>query len=121
MEAMRREIDGGKLGVLDDDAGLVGIGIDLGANLEAGFGCGRCDQLDDDLVADQRFATPVLSDEGEETVLDLVPLAGAGRQVTDCNSKAEFVGEPLQFELPQAQACSVAAAAVGGDQCLALG
>jgi hypothetical protein len=26
MEAMGREIDGGKLGVLDDDAGLVGIG-----------------------------------------------------------------------------------------------
>jgi hypothetical protein len=77
MEAMAREIDGGKRGVLDDDAGLVGIGIDLGANREAGFGGGRCDQLDDDLVADQRFAAPVLSDEGEETVLDLVPLCAA--------------------------------------------
>jgi hypothetical protein len=64
MEVMAREIDGGKLGVLDDDAGRVGIGIDLGANLEAGFGSGRGD-------------APVLGDEGEESVLDLVPLCAA--------------------------------------------
>jgi hypothetical protein len=40
-----RGLNSGKLRVRDDDAGLVGIRIDLGANLEAGFGGGRCDQL----------------------------------------------------------------------------
>jgi uncharacterized protein YecT (DUF1311 family) len=43
--------------------------VDFGANFEAGFGCGRGDQLDDNLVTDQRLATPVLSDERKETML----------------------------------------------------
>ena len=116
MEVMASDIDGGEFGVVDGDAGVVGIGIELGVNREAGFGGGRGNQLDDDLVADQRLAAPVLSDERKETVLYFVPLAGAGRQMTYGNSKAELIGKPLQFELPQAQARSVAAAAIRSDQ-----
>src|SRR5882757_6968107 len=50
-------------------------------DLQASLGCGCGDELDDDLVADQGASLPVLADEGEEPVLDLVPLAGAGREM----------------------------------------
>ena len=49
---------------------------------QTGAGCGRGDQLNDGLVADQRFGTPVLANEREQAVLNLVPLAGAGWEVT---------------------------------------
>ena len=52
-------------------------------HLQTGAGGGGGDQLDDGLVADQRLAAPVLGDEREQPMLDLVPLAGAGRQMTD--------------------------------------
>ena len=74
------------------------------------------DQLDDDLMADQRLAAPVLGDEGEQAVLDAVPFAGAGRQMADGDRHPEFVGQHLQFALPQPHARAVAAAAIGGDQ-----
>jgi hypothetical protein len=37
--------------------------------------------LDNDLVADQRLATPFHGDEGEQSMLDPVPHAGAGWQM----------------------------------------
>jgi hypothetical protein len=47
---------------------------------------GRADQLHDYLMADQRLASPVLRDESEQSMLDFVPLAGAGRQVSSPRS-----------------------------------
>ena len=41
------------------------------------------DELDDRLVVAQGFAAPIRRDEGEQAMFDLVPLAGAGRKVTD--------------------------------------
>src|SRR5438876_8586288 len=61
--------------------------------------------------------------EGEEAVLDFVPLAGAGRQVADHDVEAELVGQLLQFAFPQPHPRAVAAAAhslrwgrLGGDE-----
>ena len=76
--------------------------IQFAADRQAGLGRGRCDQLDDHLMADKRSAAPVAGDEREQTMLDLVPLARARREVAHGDRKAEFVGEPLQFDLPQA-------------------
>ena len=45
---------------------------------EAGFGGGGRDQLDNHPIADEGPGTPVLTDEGEEAVLDFVPLAVPG-------------------------------------------
>src|SRR6202140_4401653 len=73
-------------------------------------------QLDDHPIADEWLGTPVLADEGEEAVLDFVPLAGAGRQVADHDVEAELVGQLLQFAFPQPHPRAVAAAAVGGDE-----
>src|SRR5450432_2049640 len=49
-------------------------------------------------------------------MLDLVPFAGTGRQMTDRDGNAEFVGEGLQFAFPEADPRAVAAATIGGDQ-----
>ena len=78
--------------------------------------CRRCDQLDDDLAADQRLAAPVLGDEGEEPMLDTVPFAGAGWVVSDGDGQSGFVGEGLELAFPQANTNAVAATAIGRDQ-----
>src|ERR1700674_1690737 len=49
-------------------------------------------------------------------MLNLVPLAGPGRKMTDRDREADLIGKRLQREFPQAQTPAVAAAAVGRDQ-----
>ena len=85
-------VDGGHLGIRDDNAAGVLASVEFAAHGEAGFGGGRRDQFDDDPVADERLGAPVLADEREEPVFDFVPLAGAGRQVADHDIEAELVG-----------------------------
>ena len=97
---MSGDINGSEFVVGDLDAGGVGGGIELAADLETGFGRCRADQLNDDLMADQRLSAPVAGDEGKQAMLDLVPFAGAGRQVTDGDRDIEFVGQLLQLQLP---------------------
>jgi hypothetical protein len=70
-------------------------------------------QLDDDVVVDERLAAPVLGDVGNEAVLDAVPFAGAGRQMGDGHRESGFVGKALEFTFPEAEAGAVAAAALG--------
>src|SRR5215471_3103308 len=100
MEVMADEIDGFDLCVGDLYAGWIGVLIELTVNLEAGLGCGGGDELDDCLIAYERLAAPVLSDERKQAMFDLVPFAGAGRQVAHGDGNAEFVGQFLQFDLP---------------------
>ena len=101
------------LGVGHLDAGRIGVAIEFGADLEAGMRRRRADQLHDGLMADERFAAPVLGDECEQAMLDLVPFAGAGGQVADRDGNADLIDEFLQLDLPQTDACAVGAAAVG--------
>src|SRR5271154_1468102 len=110
------EVECGHLGVRDFEALFVGVCIDPAGDVEAGFGGCVGNQLDDDLMAEQRFTAPVLGNEGEQAVLDLVPFAGAWRQMANSNGDAEFVGQDLQLAFPQAYPCAVAAAAIGIDQ-----
>jgi hypothetical protein len=56
------------------------------------------DQLRDGLMADERFAAPVLGDKREQAMLDLVPFAGAGGQVAERDGNADLVGEFLQLD-----------------------
>jgi hypothetical protein len=46
----------------------------LALHRQPSFGRGCGNQLEDNGVADKRLAAPVLTDPGEETMLDLVPL-----------------------------------------------
>ena len=68
--------------------------VQLTSNTQAGSGGGG-DQVDDDRMAHQRFAAPVLRDEGKRTVLDFVPFAGSGREVADRDLQPGFVGQFL--------------------------
>ena len=82
------------------DAGGVGAGVEVGADGQPGGGAGGADQVDDDLVAGQGPAAPVQGDLGEQPVLDLVPFAGARRQVADGDRQAGLGGELGELDLP---------------------
>src|ERR1700730_15645074 len=117
------EVDGGHVCVRYDNAARVLAGVEFTVHREAGFGDSGRDQLDDHAIADERLGAPVLADKGKEAVLDLVPLAGAGRQVADHDVEAEFVSQLLQLAFPQPHPRAVAAPApslrwgrLGGDQ-----
>ena len=67
--------------LLVGDSASFGVGtiIEPAANYQAGRGLGGSDQIHDNLVSDEGLAAPVLRDEREQSVLDLVPFASSGR------------------------------------------
>ena len=115
MKVVALDVDGRHFVIADLNAFLIEIAIEIAGDRETAFGRSGADQLDDDLVADQRLAAPVLRDIGKKTVLDPVSFAGARRQMSDRDGKACLVGEPLQLKLPQTDTGTIAAATVGGD------
>ena len=74
------------------------------------------DQADDRLHAEQRAASPVLGDEREDPVLDLVPLARAGWVVGHGEEQPGIPRKILQFDLPKPCAVAAAAAGIGGNK-----
>ena len=115
MESVRGEFDGSELRVVDLDALGIFVRIELRVHLQACIGGGGGNELDYGAIAAQRLATPVDRDEREKPVLDLVPLAGAWREMADGDGKFEFIGKPLKLDFPQADPITVAAAAIGRD------
>src|SRR5450631_2046845 len=49
-------------------------------------------------------------------MLDLVPLTGAGRKMTDRDVQCRLIGKLLQLQLPEPQAPAIAATPVGSDE-----
>ena len=92
--------DGVHFGLGDLDAAGVGLGVGFGVDGQSGAGRGGADEVDDDLMAGERGASPVHRDVGEQAVLDLVPLARAGREVADGDRDADLGGECGEFDLP---------------------
>ena len=78
MELGTFDVERGHLRIGHDNAAGVLARVKLAAHSEAGFSSGGRDQLDNHAIADEWFGAPVLADEGEEPVLDFVPLAGTG-------------------------------------------
>jgi hypothetical protein len=116
MKVRADDIDAGELVIGDDDALWIKIFIEFAMDGKTGSRTGGCNQIDNDAKADQRFGAPVVAYEGEQSVLNLVPLAGAWWKVTDCYVDPDLVGQALEFALPQPRARAIAAAAIGGDQ-----
>ena len=75
----------------DLDAGGIGSGVQTRAHPKARGGRRRGNELHDDFVGDEGLAPPVLADEREEAVFDLVPFAGAGREMTHGDRQPQFV------------------------------
>ena len=67
------QLNGGEFLLADLDTFRVLARVQLALNAKAGSGGGGSDQVDDDFMAHQRFAAPVLRDEGKQTMLDFVP------------------------------------------------
>src|SRR5688500_9627079 len=68
---------------------------------EAGVSRSRSDQFDDRQVAGQWSCPPVLRNVGKEAVLDAVPLGCTWRVMAHAKRQAGFIGEFLQFQLPE--------------------
>src|SRR5436309_15496470 len=88
MEAMGHEVERGHLGVRDVLAFRIGPAIELTPHAQPGRGAGGADEIDDHRETHERLAAPGGADVREESVLDLVPLAGPGREVTDGDRQA---------------------------------
>lgn len=73
----------------------VKVRIEVAADRKPFFRRGVGDQRDCDVEADERHGAPVLGDEAEHAMLDLVPLGSARRIVANLNGQAGFVGELL--------------------------
>ncbi len=71
------------------------VSIKFCPHLETGPRGDGSDQLDNDLVTGERSPAPVHADVREQPVPDLVPLAGAGGQMTDCHPESRLVREAL--------------------------
>lgn len=69
MERVAAEVDGNQVLVCDLDLGVL-VAVKAGVDLRAGGGVRRSDQVEDDLVGDERLTPPVLGDEAEQAVLD---------------------------------------------------
>lgn len=65
------------------DSGFVFGIVEGGVDSQAGFGGSMTDQFDNRLVTRQRTTPPVFGDETEQSMFDLVPLAGSRREVTN--------------------------------------
>src|ERR1022692_3755311 len=116
VERVGAQLDSGKLLLAHLDPFGVLACVQLALNAKAGSCGGSSDQVDDDFMAHQRFAAPVLRDEREQTMLDLVPFAGSRRKVADRNLQSGFIGQFLQLQFPQPHSRPVAASAVRCNQ-----
>src|ERR1019366_3346486 len=88
--------------------------IKLRLNLQTGLCCCCGNQVHNNLIADEWFASPVLSYKREQFMLNFVPLAGAWRQMTHTDRQPGFVCEALKLDFPKSNAITVAAASIGG-------
>lgn len=97
MKRVSPDTDGSHLLIRDRDSCWISTGIQRTAHAESFLvGCSR-DELKNDFVTHQRFSSPVLADEGKETMLDFVPFARSRRQVRNRDGESCFVSQFLQF------------------------
>ena len=75
----------------DFDAARVGAGVEFRVHGQPGAGADGLEGFDDDLVGLQGASAPVAADRGEQPVLDLVPFAGARRQVADADRQSALL------------------------------
>ena len=74
VELVGADGQGGRVLPADLDPRGVAAGVQAGGDGQSGAGGGGGDQVEGDVVAGQRAGTPVRRDEGEQAVLDPVPL-----------------------------------------------
>jgi hypothetical protein len=95
MEVVTFDGQRGEFLVRDFDSRRVVSIIELRLDAQTFRGRRVTDQIDDDLAADQRPTTPILGDVAKHPMFDLIPLAGAWREMADLDHHPQVVGESL--------------------------
>src|SRR5258707_3597537 len=116
MDAVALQVDSLHLIVGDSPACGISSAVQTTDDLKALRGRRPSNQVDDCFVVAQRLTSPIRGYEREESMLDLVPLAGARREMTHRQCPCRFVGQPLQLPLPQPQTRSLAPARIRRDE-----
>src|SRR5512147_295566 len=88
VKGIGRQADLRHLCVADSNLARVPLGVQFAPDLQARRSPRIGDQVHDCGVSQQRPASPVLADEREQAMFDLVPLARSRRQVTDVDRQA---------------------------------
>jgi hypothetical protein len=88
VEVVGEQLDGGKFLLADLDPFRVLARVELVLNAKAGSGGGGGDQVDDDFVTHERFAAPVVRDEGEQKRCSILfhLLVPGGKWLTEISS-----------------------------------
>jgi hypothetical protein len=101
MPVMPHDRDGRPLGVAELGPQRAAALIKASLDPQTGASGRRVDQLDNDLIADQRPAAPVRRDRTEQPMLNLVPPAGPRREVADRDRQGHLGREPDELDLPR--------------------
>ena len=88
MKLGRGDSDAGEFRVTDLDPRFIGRCIRCGPNRQAGL----CRGVPDHFVTGQWASSPVLGDEAEQAMFDLVPLTRTRWKVTDAKRQSKFIG-----------------------------
>ena len=83
MERVPLQPEFGHLSICDLYSCRIGVRVEIALHGQACPGGRAGDEVDDDFMADQRPASPVLADKREQPVFDLVPFTRARRKVAD--------------------------------------
>ena len=94
----------------------IGASIEFGMDRETRLCGGIADEIDDDRMARQRSSAPILRNVSKHSMLDLIPLASAGGQMTDRDPQLCLVRQLLQLRFPQPEARAVTPAPIGNDE-----
>src|SRR5487761_1747999 len=90
--------------------------VEFGKDLETRVRRCGTDEVDDNFIALQGLALPILCHMTEQPMFNLVPFAGARRKMADLDFQPGLVTQLLQFDFPKTTSTAVAATAVGCDQ-----
>jgi hypothetical protein len=99
--------------IRDFDACAIERIVYLGLNCEPLFSACVSNAVYDLGSAFQSTTTPILADMAEHAMFDLVPLAGARREVTDMDGHVEFFSKLLDLDFPEAYAAAIATSPIG--------
>ena len=88
---MRVQREGSHLCAGDDAAGRVPSRVQLRFDAQPRRGSRVANERDYRLECLERTTTPILGDVTEETMLDLVPFAGAGRKVRHVDGQLKII------------------------------
>ena len=115
MERISLEIQASQFLIADLAAFFIAFVVESGRDSQAGFRFRVPDEVDDGHTVEQWPATPILGNEAEHAVLDLIPLARARRKVRDMEGQVEIIGQPLEFGFPQSHPAAVTASPISRD------